>query len=100
MKDWYLDFVDSSYKPSKTDLVCLFRVTPAKGIAMKEAAGRVASESSAGTWTTLYKLPSRVAKIKAKAFDIKGNFVKVAYTIDLWEPGNAPQLLSGIAGNI
>jgi len=98
--DWYLEFVDQKYKPSKSDLVCLFRIDPAKGISMKEAAGRVASESSAGTWTTLYKLPPRVRKIMAKAFEFKGNFVKVAYPIGLWEPGNAPQLLSGIAGNI
>ena len=100
MQDWYLEFVDLKFRPSKTDLVCLFRVEPASGISMKEAAGRVASESSAGTWTTLYKLPPRVRKIMAKAFEIKGNFVKVAYPIDLWELGNAPQLLSGIAGNI
>ncbi len=100
MNDWYLDFVDLNYKPSKTDLVCEFRVEPAKGISMKEAAGRIASESSAGTWTTLYKLPPRVKKIMAIVFEIKGNFIKVAYPIGLWEPGNAPQLLSGIAGNI
>ncbi|TAL48153.1 type III ribulose-bisphosphate carboxylase [archaeon] len=100
MKDWYLDFVNMNYRPSKSDLVCLFRIEPAKGITMKEAAGRVASESSAGTWTTLYNLPPRVKKIMATAFEIKGNMVKVAYPIDLWEPGNAPQLMSGIAGNI
>ena len=98
--DWYLEFIDSDYRPSKTDLIVLFRVEPAKGISMKEAAGRVASESSTGTWTTLYKLPPRARKIMAKAFEIKGNFVKIAYPIDLWEPRNAPQLLSGIAGNI
>ncbi len=98
--DWYLDFVDLKYKPAKTDIVCLFRVEPAKGISMEEAAGRVASESSAGTWTTLHKLPPRVKKIMAMVFEISGNFVKVAYPIELWEPGNAPQLLSGIAGNI
>ncbi len=100
MSDWYLDFVDLNYRPSKDDLVCLFRVEPAKGFSMKEAAGRVASESSAGTWTTLYKLPKRVKKIMAIAFDIKGNYVKVAYPLELWDKGNAPQLLSGIAGNI
>lgn len=98
--DWYLDFVDLNYKPSKTDVVCEFRVEPAKGLSMKEVAGRVASESSAGTWTTLFNLPKRVRKIMAIAFGIRGNFVKVAYPIELWEPGNAPQLLSGIAGNI
>ena len=98
--DWYLDFVDPNYNPAKTDLICEFRVEPAKGLSMKEVAGRVASESSAGTWTTLFNLPKRVKKIMAIAFDIKGDFVKVAYPIELWEPGNAPQLLSGIAGNI
>jgi len=100
MKGWYLDFVDLAYKPSRNDLVCLFRVEPAKGFSMKEAAGRVASESSAGTWTDLYRLPNRIKKIMAIAFEINGNYVKVAYPIDLWDKGNVPQLLSGIAGNI
>lgn len=98
--EWYTDFVDLDYKPKKTDLVCLFRFDPAKGVSAKEAAGRIASESSAGTWTTLHKLPSRINKVMATAFEVEGKFVKVAYPMDLWEPGNAPQLLSGIAGNI
>jgi ribulose-bisphosphate carboxylase large chain len=98
--DWYDEFVDMNYNPAKDDLICLYYFEPAKGITAKEAIGRIASESSAGTWTTLHELPARVAKIKARAFELKGKYVKVAYPIDLWEPGNAPQLLSGIAGNI
>lgn len=98
--EWYTDFVDLNYRPRKTDLVCLFRFEPAKGVSSREAAGRIASESSAGTWTTLHKLPARIEKVMATAFEIEGNYVKVAYPIGLWEPGNAPQLLSGIAGNI
>jgi ribulose-bisphosphate carboxylase large chain len=98
--DWYDEFVDFGYTPVKNDLVCLYYFEPAKGMSAKEAAGRIASESSAGTWTTLHKLPERVARIKARAFHIEGKYVKVAYPLDLWEPGNAPQLLSGIAGNI
>ena len=98
--DWYDEFVDFGYTPAKNDLVCLYYFEPAKGMSAKEAAGRIASESSAGTWTTLHKLPERVARIKAQAFHIEGKYVKVAYPLDLWEPGNAPQLLSGIAGNI
>ncbi len=100
MSEWYLDFVDLNYKPSKDDLVCLFRIEPAKRITMKEAAGRVASESSIGTWTELYYLPKRVKELMAKAFEIKGNYVKVAYPIELFEQGNMPQILSSIAGNI
>ena len=98
--DWYDEFVDLEYSPAKDDLVCLYYFEPAPGISQKEAAGRIASESSAGTWTTLHELPAMVEKIKARAFDIDGKYVKVAYPLDLWEPGNAPQLLSGIAGNI
>ena len=98
--DWYDEFVELNYTPSKDDLICLYYFEPAKDITPKEAAGRIASESSAGTWTTLHELPERVSKIKARAFELKGKYVKVAYPIDLWEPGNAPQLLSGIAGNI
>ncbi|MCZ7394111.1 MAG: type III ribulose-bisphosphate carboxylase [Candidatus Methanoperedens sp.] len=98
--DWYDEFVDLNYTPAKNDLICLYYFEPAKGINAKEAIGRIASESSAGTWTTLHELPARVARIKARAFELNGRYVKVAYPIDLWEPGNAPQLLSGIAGNI
>ncbi len=98
--DWYSEFVDLNYTPAKDDIVCLYYFEPAKGISASEAIGRIASESSAGTWTTLSKLPDRVARIKARAFELNGNYVKVAYPIDLWEPKNAPQLLSGIAGNI
>ncbi|HJU13687.1 MAG TPA: type III ribulose-bisphosphate carboxylase [Candidatus Nitrosotalea sp.] len=97
--DWYHEFVDLKYKPSKTDLVCLFRFEPFN-MSRAEAAGRIASESSAGTWTTLAKLPDKIESVKAKSFEISGKFLKVAYPIDLWEPGNVPQLLSGIAGNI
>ncbi len=38
--------------------------------------------------------------MSAKAFEINGNFVKIAYPIGLFEPGNMPQILSSIAGNI
>lgn len=98
--DWYDEFVDLNYTPGKDDMVCLYYFEPAKGINNKEAIGRIASESSAGTWTTLHEMPARVEEIKAHAFELNGKYVKVAYPIGLWEPGNAPQLLSGIAGNI
>ena len=98
--DWYKEFVDLNYTPSPDDLICMFYFEPAAGIRSKEAAGRIASESSTGTWTTLFTLPPRMKKLEAKAFDIEGNVVKIAYPLALWEEGNAVQLLSGIAGNI
>ncbi len=98
--EWYHDFIDNSYKPKKTDLKVLYYFEPAKGVSKNDAIGRIASESSTGTWTTLYEIPPKMKKIMATAYKIHGNFVHIAYPLDLWEPGNAPQLLSGIAGNI
>ena len=101
----YEDFVDLGYKPRKNDLVCLFRVEPAGNISMKEAAGRVASESSVGTWTESLstetpKVMKRLKSLMARVFEINGNYAKIAYPIDLFELDNIPQILSSIAGNV
>lgn len=78
----------------------MFRVEPASGISMREALGRVASESSIGTWTTLTTMTAEKRRLMAKAYEIKGNWAKVAYPLELFEGGNIPQVLSSIAGNI
>ncbi|MEM5772744.1 MAG: type III ribulose-bisphosphate carboxylase [Candidatus Aenigmatarchaeota archaeon] len=96
----YLDYVNLNYKPSKDDLICLFRVEPANGISMKEAAGAIAAESSIGTWTETTTTKPYVEKLVAKVFEMNGNFIKVAYPSELFEPGNLPNILSSIAGNI
>jgi len=92
------DFLNLKYKPTSKDLVCLFRVEPNK-ISMKQAAATVALESSIGTWTDVHE-KNYVNKLAAKVFSIKGNIVKIAYPQGLFEKGNAPNILSSIAGNI
>ncbi|GBE19913.1 MAG TPA: type III ribulose-bisphosphate carboxylase [Candidatus Pacearchaeota archaeon] len=92
------DFIELKYKP-KNDLVCLFKVKPARGLSMKKAADTVALESSVGTWTEI-KARDYVNKIKAKVFSIKGDYVKIAYPQELFEYDNVPNILSSIAGNI
>jgi len=96
--EWYTDFVEIGYKP-ENEIVCVFRAEP-DGISMEECAGRIASESSVGTWTTLSKLPETIKRLMAKAFRIEGNLISVSYPLDLFEEGNIPQLLSSVAGNI
>jgi ribulose-bisphosphate carboxylase large chain len=59
--DWYLDFIDLKRKPAEDEIQLLFKATPAPGYTIDEAAGRIASESSVGTWTTL-KVLSLVKK--------------------------------------
>jgi len=95
----YEDFVDQSYKPKTTDLLCNFYVEP-EGISLKEAAGGVAAESSVGTWTELTTIKPYVEKLAARVFSIKGNNIRVAYPIELFEPGNMPNILSSVAGNV
>ncbi len=93
-----LDFINLRYKPNN-DLICLFKIKPAKGLSIKKAANTVALESSVGTWTKV-KSQDYVEKLKAKVFSIKGNWIKVAYPYELFEPDNVPNILSSIAGNI
>ncbi len=99
-KAFYSGFVNLKYRPTSDDMVCLFRVQPAKGVSMKVAAGAVAGESSIGTWTELTTLTKRIKKIGGKAFSIDGNYVKVAYPSILFEEGSMPQVWSAVCGNI
>lgn len=66
-------------------------------------AGGIAAESSIGTWTKLSTQKAETfQKYCAKVYfaDPKKGIIQIAYPIDLFEPGNLPQLLSSIAGNI
>ena len=95
----YADFVDLSYKPKTTDVICDFYVEP-EGISLKEAAGGVAAESSVGTWTELTTVKPYVEKLAACVFNINGNNIQVAYPLELFEQNNMPNILSSVAGNV
>jgi ribulose-bisphosphate carboxylase large chain len=96
----YTGYWQPGYKPTKNDLVMLYNIKPARGISMNQAAEAVAAESSIGTWTTIATMSPEIKKIGAKVFEIKGNLVKIAYPLELFEPGNMPQIWSSVAGNI
>jgi len=99
--EWYGEFVREGYIPSDNELIAIFKVKPAKGLTLEDAAGRIASESSVGTWTTLSTLTPKAREIMAKAFYLdKNGIVKVAYPIELFELGSIPQLFSSVLGNI
>ena len=95
----YVDFVDLTYKPKSSDLICTFTLEP-EGISLKEAAGAIAAESSVGTWTELTTVKPYVEELAAHVFRIEGNTAKIAYPMGLFEPGNMPNILSSVAGNV
>lgn len=94
-----MGYIDLKYKTSKNDLICEFRIEPNK-VSIKEAAETIAAESSIGTWTEVKTMKPRIKRLGAKVFEVKGNYVKIAYPSDLFESKNMPQILSSVAGNI
>uniref|UniRef100_UPI00261612ED type III ribulose-bisphosphate carboxylase n=1 Tax=Thermococcus sp. TaxID=35749 RepID=UPI00261612ED len=101
-------YVDKDYEPNKKrDVVAVFRVTPAKGFTIEQAAGAVAAESSTGTWTTLYPWyeQERWSDLSAKAYDFVqvGEdewIVRIAYPVHIFEEWNMPGFLASVAGNV
>jgi len=69
-------------------------------LSVKKAAEHVAYESSTGTWTTIHTEKPYMKRLAAKVFSIRGNCIKIAYPIDLFELDNIPEILSSVAGNI
>ena len=98
----YEDYIDLKYRPKNDDLICDFYVE-AKNLI--KASGAVAAESSIGTWTETTTTKPYMLKLAAKVFSFKkiskntAN-IKIAYPVELFEPGNLPNILSSIAGNI
>ncbi|MFH1311138.1 MAG: type III ribulose-bisphosphate carboxylase [Nanoarchaeota archaeon] len=103
MKEEKLSFIDLKYKPKNTDVVCQYKITPAKGISLKKVSEEVAGESSIGTWTNIGTMKKSVAKkLSPKIYSIeeKTKRVRIAYPIELFELGNLPEIVSSIGGNI
>jgi ribulose-bisphosphate carboxylase large chain len=95
----YRDFVDLTYRPNENDVVCDFFVETYDEEITKMAGG-VAAESSIGTWTELATMKAYMKKLQAVVFDISGNSARIAYPVELFEPGNMPNMLSSVAGNV
>ncbi len=95
----YIDFVNLEHVPSETDLVCDFHLEP-EGISLKEAAGGIAAESSIGTWTELTTEKPYINRLHATVFSLEKNECKIAYPVELFEPGNMANILSSVAGNV
>jgi len=96
-------FLDLKYKPKKTDVICQYKITPAKGYTLKKVSEEVAGESSIGTWTNIGTMNKKVAeKLAPKIYYIseKEKRARIAYPIELFELGNVPEILSSIGGNI
>src|ERR1700686_5014651 len=96
------------YVPKATDPLCLFRITPQKGVDPVEAAAAVAGESSTATWTVVWTdRLTACDSYRAKAYkvepvpNIPGQyFAWVAYDIILFEEGSIANMTASLIGNV
>ena len=107
-----MSYIDLTYKPGKTDVICQYYMEPAEGESVNKTCEAIAGESSIGTWTDISTMKPEIAeRLKPSVFQIdeipdnavqgKGaSRIKIAYPMDLFEAGNMPEILSSIAGNI
>jgi len=109
-----MGYWEPDYDPKDTDLICLFRITPQKGVDPEEAAAAVAGESSTATWTVVWTDRLTAAELyRAKAYRVdpvpntgEGTnvdaqyFAYIAYDLDLFEPGSIANLTASIIGNV
>ncbi len=82
-------------------IIATFRIEST--LPLRDSAQIVAGESSIGTWTTIKTMKAATFhRLSAKVIRLlpKDKLVQIAYPLELFEPGNIPQLLSSIAGNI
>lgn len=99
----YDSFIDLKYKPKATDVICQFKITPAKGYTFREVCSITAGESSVGTWTDLKTVNKKnQKKITPKVYylDTKNKRCRIAYPADLFEISSIPNIMSSIGGNI
>ncbi|MFX1487632.1 MAG: type III ribulose-bisphosphate carboxylase [Promethearchaeota archaeon] len=97
-------YVNLDYTPNDNDLIAMYYVEKSSDCRdLEQACEEIAKESSIGTWTEIATLSADIAeRLKPSVFyiDPKNNIVKIAYTKELFEANNLPQILSAIAGNI
>ena len=99
MRESYKPYMHLGEKPDAAEnVIAEFYVESPTTV--EDAAAALAAESSTGTWTKVHTASKILQDLSAIVFEIKGNFVKVAYPVDLFEGHNIPQLLSDVAGNI
>jgi ribulose-bisphosphate carboxylase large chain len=103
-----MGYWEPDYRPSDTDLIALFRVTPQDGVDPVEAAAAVAGESSTATWTVVWSdRLTACEKYRGKCYRLDPvpnapgqYFAYIAYDLDLFEPGSIVNLAASIIGNV
>lgn len=97
-----IEYIDLEYVPTRDDVIAEYFIEP-NNVSFESACNDLAGESSIGTWTEVSTMKPRIWRdLRPKVFwaHKKEKIIRVAYPPGLFEPGNVPQLLSSIGGNV
>jgi len=96
-----MKYIDLKYRPGREEIIAEYFLEPNR-ISLEKACEHLAGESSIGTWTEVGTMKPRIARLKPHVFSVNKSerIIKIAYPPELFEPGNVPQLMSSIGGNI
>ncbi|MCX6817245.1 MAG: type III ribulose-bisphosphate carboxylase [Candidatus Aenigmarchaeota archaeon] len=96
------EYIDLDHVPSRDDVIAEFYLEPNK-TSFEKACNDLTGESSIGTWTEVSTMKARIWRdLRPTVFSInkKEKIARISYPLALFEPGNVPQLMSSIAGNV
>ncbi|NLV25853.1 MAG: ribulose 1,5-bisphosphate carboxylase [Methanomicrobiales archaeon] len=87
-----------------TDVTATYYFRPKEGISPEWAAQAIVEEQTTGTWTDIATRQNYVRYLDGKIGPIvpsgQGYTCTISYPSEIFEPGNIPQYLSVIAGNL
>jgi len=87
-----------------TDVIATYYFRPDLSITPKDAAQAISDEETTGTWTDITTRLSYVEKLDGSVESVvpegEGYITKIHYPAEIFEPGNVPQYLSVVAGNL
>lgn len=90
-----MTYLDTTYRPEPTDLLCSYHLEPTAGKSLAAVAEELCSKAAIDASTGANR-----EALAAHAYWMEGNTVKVAYPAEHFETGNIPQMLSVVAGRI
>ncbi|TYH63752.1 hypothetical protein ES332_D07G215600v1 [Gossypium tomentosum] len=108
VKEYKLTYYTPEYEVKDTDILAAFRVTPQPRVLPEEVGAAVATESSTGTWTTVWtdgltsldRYKGRCYHIEPVPGEEDQYICYVAYPLDLFEEGFVTNMFTSIVGNV
>jgi ribulose-bisphosphate carboxylase large chain len=87
-----------------SDVIATYFFKPGKDTTPEAAAQALADEETTGTWTGISTRMDYVKRLDGVVLDVQlsgqGYSAKIMYPGEIFEPGNIPQYLSVVAGNL